>query len=46
VAHLVNEPAISDSVLPRSGGVDELWGERLHPPVDRDMINLTATFGQ
>ena len=30
----------------RAGGVDELRREGLHPPIDRDVVNLDATFGQ
>jgi hypothetical protein len=30
----------------RAGGIDELCRERLHPPVDRDMIDVDAVFGE
>ena len=39
VAHLIDEPAITSRMPGRAGGVDELWRERLHPPVDRHVID-------
>ena len=32
--------------LCRAGRIDELGREGLHPPVDRDVIDLDAAFGQ
>ena len=43
---LVHEPAIPGDVPARPGGVDQLRGEPLYPPVDRDMIHRDAAFGQ
>jgi hypothetical protein len=33
-------------VAKRAGSVDELSGERLHPPVDGHVINGYASFGE
>jgi hypothetical protein len=30
----------------RPSGVDQLWGEPLHPPVDRDVIHDDAALGE
>jgi hypothetical protein len=30
----------------RAGCVDEFGRERLHPPIDRDVIDLAPTFGE
>jgi hypothetical protein len=30
----------------RAGRIDELGREGLHPPIDRDVIDLDAAFGQ
>jgi hypothetical protein len=43
---LVHEPTVPSDVPARSGGVDQLAGEPLHPPVDRDVIHDDATFGK
>jgi hypothetical protein len=42
----VDEPPIAARVPGRAGGVDELRGERLYPPVDRDLIDDDAAFGE
>jgi hypothetical protein len=39
---LVDEPPIAGGVPGRTGGVDELRRERLHPPVDGHMVDLDA----
>lgn len=36
---LIGEPAVTGSVAARPGGLDELRGEPLHPPVDGDVIH-------
>jgi hypothetical protein len=41
---LVNEPAVADTVTARPRGVDEERCEELHPPVDRDVIDVDPTF--
>ena len=41
---LVHEPTVTDRMAAWSGRVREKWGETLHPPVDRDVIDLDATF--
>ena len=43
---LVHEPAIPGDVPAGPGCVDQLRGEPLHPPVDRDVIHQYAAFGQ
>jgi hypothetical protein len=43
---LVDEPAIPGGVPRRSREVDELRRERLHPPVDRQVVHLDAALGQ
>jgi hypothetical protein len=43
---LVHEPAIPGDGPARPGCVDQLRGEPLYPPVDRDMIHGDAAFGQ
>ena len=43
---LVDEPAIRGGVPAGSGCVDQLRGEPLYPPVDRDVIHGYAAFGQ
>ena len=30
----------------RAGGVDHLRGEALHPPVDGDLVDVDAAFGE
>jgi hypothetical protein len=42
----VNEPPVTGSVASRSGGVDELLREGLHPPVHGDVIDFDAALGQ
>jgi hypothetical protein len=43
---LVHEPAIPDDVPAGSGCVDQLRGEPLHPPVDRDVVHRDVAFCQ
>jgi hypothetical protein len=43
---LVNEPAVPGRVPARSGGVNELWREGLHPPVHRDVVDVDTALGQ
>ena len=43
---LVHEPAVTGGMPARAGGVDELAGEPLHPPVERHMVDLDAPLGQ
>ena len=43
---LVDEPAVPGDMPARPGRVDQLGGEPLHPPVDRDVIHRDATFGK
>jgi hypothetical protein len=43
---LVDEPAVPGDVPAGPGGVDQLGGEPLHPPVDRDVIHGDAAFGE
>jgi hypothetical protein len=43
---LIDKPAVAARVAGRSGGVDELRGECLHPPVYRHVIHLDAALGQ
>ena len=43
---LVDEAAATDRVAARAGGVDQLRGETLHPPKDRDVVNGDAAFGE
>jgi hypothetical protein len=33
-------------VAARAGGLDELRGETLHPPVDGDVVNGDAALGE
>ena len=42
---LIDEPPIPWGVPARPRGVDEQWGEPLHPAIDGDVINLDATLG-
>jgi hypothetical protein len=42
----VEEPAATDTVTRRSGGVDELSREGPQPPVQGDVIDVDATFDQ
>jgi hypothetical protein len=43
---LVDEPPVSWDVAARSGSLDELQGEALHPPVNGDVINGYTALGQ
>ncbi len=43
---LVDEPAVTDAVTTRPRRVDEQRCEALHPPVDGDVIDLDAAFGE
>jgi hypothetical protein len=43
---LVGEPPVFWDVAARSGSLDELRGEALHPPLNADMINGYAALGQ
>jgi hypothetical protein len=43
---LVDEPTIAYDVPAGPCRVDQQWGEPLHPPIHRDMINLDPTFAQ
>jgi hypothetical protein len=43
---LVDEPAIPGDVPAWPGGVDQLRGEPLYPPVDRDVIHHIVALGQ
>ena len=42
----VREPAVTDAVPARPRSLDDERGEALHPPVDGDVIDLDAAFGQ
>jgi hypothetical protein len=42
----VRVPAIANQVPTRPGGVGQQWREALHPPVDRDVVDLHAALGQ
>ena len=39
-------PVITHRVLTGSGGLRELRGEPLHPPVDADVVDLDPALGQ
>jgi hypothetical protein len=43
---LVDESAVPDRVTGRACRVDQQRCEPLHPPLDRDVINLDAAFGE
>ena len=43
---LIHEPAVTNTVATGPCGVNDQWGEALHPPVDIHVINLDATFGK
>jgi hypothetical protein len=43
---LVHVPSIPHEVLTGSGGLGELRGEPLDPPVDADVVDLDAAFGE
>src|SRR5947209_7958864 len=40
----VHEPAISRGMPAPASRVDQQWGEPLHPPIDRDMIDSDTPF--
>jgi hypothetical protein len=42
----IDEPAVADAVTAWPCRVDDERGEALHPPVNRDVINLDATLGE
>jgi hypothetical protein len=42
----IYEPAVTDAVSAWSSRLDDQRGEALHPPVDRDVINLDAALGE
>jgi hypothetical protein len=42
----IDEPAVTDTVPGRPRCVDDQRGETLHPPVDGDVINVDAAFGE
>lgn len=42
---LVDEPPVSHRMAAGPRGVDELWRECLHPPINRDVIHLDAALG-
>jgi len=42
----IDEPSITDTVPARPSRVDDQWCETLHPPVDSDVINVDAAFGE
>jgi hypothetical protein len=44
VAHLIDKPALTDRVAGRTCSVDELWRERLYPPVHRDMVDVDTAL--
>ena len=46
VAHLIHKPAIASGMPRGASGVDELRRERLHPAIDRHVINLDTTLSQ
>lgn len=43
---LVHEPPVTRGVTGRAGRVDELGSERLHPAVDRDVVDGEAAFSE
>jgi len=43
---LVDKPPISGQVPSRPGRVDQQRGEPLHPPIERDVVDLDATLGE
>jgi hypothetical protein len=42
----IDEPPIPNHVTTGSCGVDEQWGEPLHPAIDGHMINVDTTFSE
>jgi hypothetical protein len=43
---LIDEPPVPGGAPDRAAGVGEQWGEPLHPPVDRDVVDVDTTLGQ
>ena len=43
---LVGEPPVTRGMTARAGGLDELRGETLYPPVDGDVVNGNAALGE
>jgi hypothetical protein len=43
---LVDIPAITDGMATRTGRVDQQRREALHPPIDRDVINLDPPLAE
>jgi hypothetical protein len=43
---LVGEPPVTRGMTARAGGLDELRGEPLYPPVDGDVVNGNAALGE
>jgi hypothetical protein len=41
---LINEPAVTNTVTTRPRGVDDQRCEALHPPLDRDVIDIDPAF--
>ena len=42
----IDEPSITDTATARPCRLDEQRREALHPPVDRDVVNLDAALGE
>jgi hypothetical protein len=42
----VDEPAVTDGISVRVGRVDQDRREALHPPVQRDVINVDTTLSE
>src|SRR5207253_8562317 len=40
----VDKPPAADRVSARPGRVDQQWGEALHPPVQRDVVDVDAAL--
>jgi hypothetical protein len=43
---LIDMPAMADDVPAASGGLGELRGEPMDPPVHRDVVHFDAAFGE
>jgi hypothetical protein len=43
---LIDEPPIAHRVSARTGGVDKLQRERLHPPVHPHVVDFDAPFSK
>ena len=43
---IIDKPAIADTVARWSSRLDDQRSEALHPPIDRNVINLDATLSQ